>query len=375
MWLLLESVRKTLESYMATVTPSADNIVEFEASISDREVLRIAGTTGQIPINGILTKKPDWFARFFGGGNTTYGQIVEAIAEAEANDDVQKVVFAIDSPGGTIDGLFEALAAMQTMKKPSEAIVTGVAASSAYALASQADTIVAMNQASMFGSIGVAVDMRVREDVKTLTSTEAPKKRPDVTTKQGQKDVIAQLDAIHEIFVEAIATGRSTTVKKVNADFGRGATLLAKDALKLGMIDSIETTGQESSNVNATASKGGDKLEKRPMDLNTLKADHPDVYAAAVELGATQERDRVSAHLTMGEASGDMDTARAAIEDGSEMTAGIQAKYMAASMNRKDENNRADDDDDASGADNAKGSDDEASDVMAIIEDLSGVDS
>ena len=72
------------------------------------------------------------------------------------------------------------------------------------------------------------------------------------------------------------------------------------------------------------------------MDLNQLKADHPSVYAQAVQIGTTEERDRVSAHMTMGTASGDMAIATKAIEDGTGMTAGLQAKYMAAGMNRKD---------------------------------------
>ena len=38
----------------------------------------------------------------------------------------------------------------------------------------------------------------------------------------------------------------------------------------------------------------------------------------------------------MGEASGDMKTAIAAAKDGSEMTATLQAQYMAAGMNRAD---------------------------------------
>lgn len=89
------------------------------------------------------------------------------------------------------------------------------------------------------------------------------------------------------------------------------------------------------------------------MDLNTLRAQHPDVYAAAVEQGVTQERDRVGAHLTMGNASGDMATAIKAVTEGSAMTASLQATYMAAGMNRRDQSNRQEDDAAAAGADGA----------------------
>lgn len=79
------------------------------------------------------------------------------------------------------------------------------------------------------------------------------------------------------------------------------------------------------------------------MDLIELKAKHPALCLQLVAEGETAERDRVSAHLTMGTASGDMETATKAIEDGVGMTASLQAKYMAASMKRQDIGARADD--------------------------------
>ena len=97
------------------------------------------------------------------------------------------------------------------------------------------------------------------------------------------------------------------------------------------------------------------------MDLQTLKAQHPDVYAAAAQEGRTEERDRVGAHLTMGEASGDMKTAIDAVQDGSAMTATLQAKYMAAGMNRSDVQARQDDDDaEANAGDDANAGEEEA---------------
>lgn len=70
------------------------------------------------------------------------------------------------------------------------------------------------------------------------------------------------------------------------------------------------------------------------MDVNEVKAKHAETAAALVAEGVAAERDRINAHLIMGKASGDMDTAMAAVEDGSEMTATIMAKYNAAAMNK-----------------------------------------
>ena len=68
------------------------------------------------------------------------------------------------------------------------------------------------------------------------------------------------------------------------------------------------------------------------MTKEELQAQHPATFAAVLAMGTDQERDRVSAHLMMGEASGDMATASKAIAEGSEMTALLHATYAAAGM-------------------------------------------
>lgn len=356
MWLLEAKVREQIEQAIAAgATPTAEKQIEFEASrgtlsADSSRILTTAGNTAEIAVNGTLTKAPNFMAFLFGGGNTTYAEIVSALAEAEADPNVKDAVLAIDSPGGSIDGLFDALAAIQAFDKPLRAVVSNTAASAAFAIAAQADSISATNRAARFGSVGIAANFIVDESVVTITSTEAPNKRPDVTTEAGKAAVREELDALHEIFAEAIASGRNTTVDKVNSDFGQGATLLAGDALKRGMIDKIAKTSLTvvKTAKSTPAAKSGNEPEASKMDLNTLKAQHADVYQAAADEGrkdgVQKERDRVTAHLTMGEASGDMKTAMASISDGSEMTAALNATYMAAGMRRTDVNNRQDDD-------------------------------
>jgi len=72
------------------------------------------------------------------------------------------------------------------------------------------------------------------------------------------------------------------------------------------------------------------------MDLEKLKSLHPAVYRAAKAEGAQRERHRVSSHIIMGEKSGDLKTALAAIRNGADLTIEIQAQYMSAAINRED---------------------------------------
>lgn len=326
-WLIEHGALASLrEFHKRGLTPSAVERGAYEARRSSEDgILRVQGAAGIVPIHGILTEKMDFFAWLFGGGNTVYSDIVKAIQLADADPRVSEIVLDINSPGGTVAGLFSAIDAINAANKPVRAEVTTMAASAAYALASQASEIVAVDRSAMFGSIGVVSSFWVDPEIVSVTSTDAPNKRPDVTTSEGRAIVREELDAIHELFVGAIAEGRGITPKKVNSTFGKGSMFLAAEALSRGMIDSEKT----STPTTAVVLK-----QETQMDLQTLKAQHPAVYTAARDEGANAERERVTAHLTMGEASGDMKTTVTAIKDGSDLTPSLQAAHLAAAMNR-----------------------------------------
>jgi ClpP class serine protease len=359
MWLLKDDTVRGMRAAYARAT--AEDRRAFDASIASQpdasapRNMKVAGNVAEISIDGVLTEKPDFLAWLFGGANTSYESIRAALASAQADASIKEIVLNVNSPGGNVNGLFETLAAIESTTKPMR-VRASQAASAAYAIAASAGKIEAVGPASSFGSIGVATSIYVDDQVVDIASTEAPNKRPDVTTDEGKAVIQAELDAIHELFADAIARGRAAAtgnedidVEFVNANFGRGGSLLAAEAKKRKMIDSYPKPASRAArgkNATAVTDGGQDTVSENkeiiPMNLETLKTQHPEVYAAAfaqgeaagVTAGAAQERDRVSAHLTMGEASGDMKTALAAIADGSPMTAALQAKYLAAGMNR-----------------------------------------
>jgi ClpP class serine protease len=342
-WFLAEAIKREMDAARAAgFVLSSEQVAELTVASRDNGKMQVVGRTAVIPVEGVLTERPDWFAAYFGGGNTTYPNIKQAIAEANGSKEVDSIELAFGySPGGNVNGLFSAMDTIRDSSKPVTATVKGGALSAAYGLASQAGRIVAADRGTSFGSVGVAMDTYVYDgNIKevSIASTEAPKKRPDLLTDEGKAMVREELDAIHEVFVESIAAGRGTTEKKVNANFGRGAMVLAEQALQAGMIDSI---GQQPNNQSATAAA---KTEVRPiMDLQTLKADHRAVYDAAVEIGKAKERDRVTAHLVLGEKSGALDVAIKAVKEGEEMTSTLTATYLAAGMDSATAAARVDD--------------------------------
>ena len=328
----------------------------------DVRLLTVVGDTAEIKVDGILTNSPDFFARIFDGGNTTYPDIIAALASADANEDVKQAILAIDSsPGGTIEGLFEAMAAIQAFKKPLKAVVKNLAASATYGLISQADSIEAANPMTLFGSIGLVVQLFVSEHEVTITSRNAPNKRPDAKTKEGIEAIKDEIDPVALVFDEAIAEGRNTTVEKINSNFGKGATLVAKDAKTRGMIDIVQKVSLKSVSNIKPVNSSSKNIKAINMDLTEFQTTHPQVYAQVLALGITQgkteELDRIQAHLIMGGQSGDMKTALQAIKDGDGMTATIQATYMMAAQNKAALGALvADDKKTGEAADNAQGS-------------------
>ena len=156
------------------------------------------------------------------------------------------------------------------------------------------------------------------------------------------------LDAANDLFVDAIARGRGTSKDTVSKEYGRGTTMFAADAKKRGMIDSIArpalraVDGPSDDSIDASAANGGAPKKEEIMDLKKLKAEHADIYEAAVAEGVKQERERVVAHLIMAEPGGPdgMAVAVKAIKDGTGDTAPVRAEYFNVALKVRDVNNR-----------------------------------
>lgn len=222
---------------------SAEQRAAFEALARRApNPMTVSGDSAEIRIEGVLTARPDFLASLLGIPNTTYASIVDALASAETDPNVRGVVLAINSPGGHTEGLFAALAALEGFSKPIETRAT-LAASAAYALAARGGRITALGRDATFGSIGVAASIRVSDTMVNVTSTAAPNKRPDPRTAEGKAAIQAELDEVHALFAGEIAAARKTTVARVNAEFGRGGTLLADEAKRRGMIDAVLPAG------------------------------------------------------------------------------------------------------------------------------------
>lgn len=334
------------------------------------------GADATIRIVGPLSPAgPSPLARFFGFGGTGYVEIIAAAKELGNDPSIKNVDLIMDTPGGTIAGVDEARQALLELASKKNVVAQnhGQILSAGYYLATAATKIEAMSPLVITGSIGVIIagldftDAMAREGVKRIKiiSSNAPNKGADPATPQGALVHQNEVDAIERVFIRKVAEGRGTTDQDVIDNFGKGGILIANDpdpskpdALKAGMIDSVMIT-QDARTIDLNGAINGDdipeieaadsggNLEGSIMDLNKLKTEHPTIYAEALSIGIVQgvknERERVNAHITMGEASKDMKLAVSCIKDGVEHSAATNAQYLASQMNSQAINDRGND--------------------------------
>lgn len=167
----------------------------------------------------------------------------------EASPDVKKIMLVFDSPGGMVTDVNAFGQMVAGASKPVHGFVTGDCCSAAYWIGSQCKEL-SSDPTARLGNIGVimggsvqeAPDSEGRRAVNVISSN-APLKRVDLGTEEGQASIRAMLDGIEEVFLQAVARGRGVPVSTVKQDFGQGAPMSAKQAKSAGLIDRIEANG------------------------------------------------------------------------------------------------------------------------------------
>lgn len=287
-------------TYLAQIEKIKENpkaFIDADQMQASQDLYQVRNRQAIIPISGSLSRDGVISYWFFSVQDNarSYNAIIEATQKADSDPEVDTIVYEINSPGGYVDGVDEAGAAIANAKKPTMAKVGGMAASAAYWLASQADSIEATSRTARFGSIGVIVQMYdYREYFESMgikefiiTSTDAPNKYSDPSTPEGMKSIVSELDDLHSVFASRVAEGRGVSLETINKDFGQGGVLIAEKALQAGMIDTINSYKSKSDD----NFKGEKKMEEITKEmLESAKKE-------AFEAGKKEAIEQASKHL------------------------------------------------------------------------------
>jgi ClpP class serine protease len=184
--------------------------------------------------------------RGMSSGSVGAQQIRNDFITAFESENVKAILFNVDSPGGDARGISELAQTIARARakntKPIHAYAAGWMASAAYFISAASHRIIANDWASL-GSIGVviAIPPRMPEDDIEFVNTESPYKRPDVTLEEGKRVYQDKADYMGGLFIDAVAELRGVPRERVVSDFGRGSTLIGKQAVRAGLADALGT--------------------------------------------------------------------------------------------------------------------------------------
>jgi signal peptide peptidase SppA len=236
---LFETVR-TQASKPAAALPRGSAIAP-----GNRSGTRIA----VLPLFGFLSQRlnPMDFA-----GDTSLEAFGAVFNQVLQDPYVDSIVIEVDSPGGSVYGVDELAARIFAARgrKRIAAIANSLSASAAYWIMTAAGEL-SCTPSGEVGSIGIVAvhqDWSRAEDRAGLHvthvsagkyNTEGNQHEPLGGTARGALQ--NRVDQYYGMFVRAVARHRAAPIAKVHDGFGEGRTVGAADALKMGMVDRIET--------------------------------------------------------------------------------------------------------------------------------------
>lgn len=309
---LHETWKQTVCSVFGLSRPSMDKPFAFSDGVAI------------IPIRGTLINR---FGGSYGSWVTGYNYIQRITLLADADPEVQLIVYDCDSHGGEAMGCPETAKIIAAAEKPTLAAIDSKSLSACYWLASQADHVVLISS-GMTGSVGamtkhVDYSEKLENNGIKVTLMRAGEHKLDGNPYGALPDDVrkateARLNAIRQTFAEDVAKGRGMTVESVLATEANCYT--AEEALSLGFVDEISTAPDSIQRTIARLSNGDDPFgdddetdpdEEEPMTIKqtntpavtTPTGDEtttPTVDASAV---ATTERSRIKGILTHANAS------------------------------------------------------------------------
>ena len=268
-----------------------------------------------LPVVGPLFRYANMFTQV--SGASSYELLAKDFTQAVENPDVKAIILNIDSPGGEVNGCAEFADMIHEARgvKPIVAYASGDAASGAYWIAAAADEIV-VSKTSALGSIGVVGVYRGNkgEDAVEVVSSQSPYKRLDPDTDDGRARLQKRIDAMADVFVEAVAKYRGVASSHVQNHYGSGDVFIGDAAVKQGLADRIGSFEKLLSEISGNPASepsphsiNPNQQEKSMDDIQSLREAYPDLTASleqdAVKQGVVTERSRVQGILSHDEAN------------------------------------------------------------------------
>jgi capsid assembly protease len=239
---------------------------------------RTADGVAVITITGSLINRGAYVGS--SSGETSYEGIQHQVGSAARDPRAKAILYDVETPGGEAVGAFETAAVIRAAaaKKPSMAIVNGMAASAGYALISGVPRIVA-TPTSLVGSIGVVMlhaDYSRFLDKKGVTPSlifagaHKIDGNPFEPLSAGVRDDLQrEVNQYYDLFVDTVASGRRlmspASIRQTEA-----RTFIGRDAVDARLADDVGTFDD----VLADLSRGSGRITVRVPTRGTSAMEH-----------------------------------------------------------------------------------------------------
>lgn len=183
-------------------------------------------------------------------GVVSYEGIQFQIKKAVEAGDIHSIILDIQSPGGEAVGAFETAEMVRDAAKTKKviAVVNGMAASAAYAIASGATEIVT-TQTGVSGSIGVVIlhtdhsgllkQMGIKATLIYAGENKVDGNPFGPLSKEVLQDLQAEVDTFYDAFCETVALGRGARLSAGGARATNARTFIGVAAVERGLADSV----------------------------------------------------------------------------------------------------------------------------------------
>ena len=288
----------------------------YDATTVKREPegYRIENGVGMIDVFGVLTHRSSGLSPD-SSVLQSYSDLGVQLDKALRDSRVRAILLQLDSPGGEVGGAFQFAEQVAQAKaiKPIVAVVSDLAASAAYLIASAA-TSIAMSETAQVGSIGVVmrhVDLsqKMADDGIKVTHIFAGKHKIDGNPYQPLTDEVieraqANVDYYYDLFVNTVARNRQLSPEAVRAT--QAGVFTYRDAKALGLADNLATVDQVLKQLQAKSTPVSFHSPSMgsSMELEELQTQFNDVSAKYLSLSAAIEGERADFALQLSDLQG-----------------------------------------------------------------------
>jgi ClpP class serine protease len=241
--------------YAAHVRGEVPDIAAIEARLgrplaSEQQTYTVnAAGVARLEVHGVMAPKANLFMQISGGVSTQ--MFTQQLLSMRADGRVKSVMLEWDSPGGNVQGIPAAAAAMRGLaaEKPTVSLVRGVMASAAYWVGSAANAIYIEGQTDVLGSLGVY--QRISWDQpapNTLDLVRGRYKRASLNGQPPSAEFLAgaeqQLDYLYSVLIDAVAEHRGVDAETVERDMADGRLFTGRLAIDAGLADGMRTADE-----------------------------------------------------------------------------------------------------------------------------------